>query len=78
MSRQAAVHVLAGCLILLSLLLAYWVNSWWLILAVFVGANLLQSGFTGFCPAEMIFASLGFRDSRCDAQKNKDLFQAKR
>lgn len=65
MSRQSAVHVLAGLLILTGLALAWWVNHWWLLLAVFVGANLLQSGFTGFCPAEMIFARLGFKDAPC-------------
>jgi len=65
MSRQSAVHVLAGLLVLVSLALAYWVNHWWLLLAVFVGANLLQSGFTGFCPAETIFARLGLKDAPC-------------
>jgi hypothetical protein len=56
---------MAGCLVLLSLALAHWVSPWWLLLTVFVGANLLQSGFTGFCPAERIFAKLGFRDGTC-------------
>ena len=65
MSRQSAVHVLAGSLVLISLALGHWVSSWWLLLAVFVGANLLQSGFTGFCPAEAIFGKLGFKDGTC-------------
>ena len=30
------------------------VNSWWLALTAFVGANLLQSSFTGWCPLEVI------------------------
>ena len=68
MSRQSAVHVLAGCLILISLALAHWVSPWWLLLTIFVGANLLQSGFTGFCPAEMIFGKLGFTDGSCRTQ----------
>jgi hypothetical protein len=37
------------------------VNSWWLALAAFVGANLLQSSFTGFCPLEIILRKLGVR-----------------
>jgi hypothetical protein len=69
MSRQAAVHVLAGCLILTSLGLAEWVNPWWLLLAVFVGANLFQSGFTGFCPVEAIFGKLGLKDTNCSSEK---------
>ena len=68
MSRQSAVHVLAGCFILLSLALSAWVSHWWLLLAIFVGANLLQSGFTGFCPAEMIFGKLGLKDAGCDVR----------
>jgi len=68
MSRQSAVHVLAGCLILASLALSTWVNHWWLLLAIFVGANLLQSGFTGFCPAETIFGRLGLKDAGCDSR----------
>lgn len=44
---------------LISLALAYWVNPLWLWLTAFVGANLLQASFTGFCPAAMIFKRLG-------------------
>lgn len=65
MSRQSAVYVLAGVLILVSLLLAVLVSRWWLLLTGFVGLNLFQSGFTGFCPAEIIFGKLGLRDVRC-------------
>lgn len=70
MSRQSAVHVLAGCLILLSLALAHWISSWWLLLAIFVGANLIQSGFTGFCLAETIFAKLGLKDGSCGPERS--------
>jgi Inner membrane protein YgaP-like, transmembrane domain len=65
MSRQSAVHVLAGSLVLLSLALGWWVHPAWLLLAAFVGANLLQSGFTGFCPAEKIFGKCGLKDQPC-------------
>jgi len=69
MSRQSAVHALAGCLILLSLGLAHWVSPWWLLLTLFVGANLFQSGFTGFCLAETIFGKLGLEDCSCDRKQ---------
>jgi len=65
MSRQSAVHVLAGVLVLTSVALSAWVNGYWILLAMFVGANLFQSGFTGICPAETILAKLGFRDAPC-------------
>jgi hypothetical protein len=59
MKLENAVRALAGTFVLASLALAHWVNPWWLLLAVFVGVNLIQSAFTGFCPAEMVFKKLG-------------------
>lgn len=52
------IRVLAGTLILLSLALGLTVSQYWFILTGFVGLNLLQSVFTGFCPAEMIFKKI--------------------
>ncbi|VVM06894.1 hypothetical protein MAMC_01317 [Methylacidimicrobium cyclopophantes] len=57
MSIERKVRVLAGTMILISLLLSLW-SSWWLLLTAFVGLNLLQSAFTGFCPAENVFRKL--------------------
>lgn len=48
----------AGTMVLLSLALAVWVNPYWLWLTAFVGANLLQSSFTGFCPLAKVLAKL--------------------
>ena len=59
MKLENAIRVLAGSLVLLSLALAHWVNQWWILLAVFVGLNLIQSAFTGFCLAEIILKKLG-------------------
>ncbi len=59
LKMESAIRILAGTLVLTSIALAHWVNPWWLLLAVFVGANLIQSAFTGFCPAESILARLG-------------------
>jgi Inner membrane protein YgaP-like, transmembrane domain len=61
MTLNNAVTAFAGFMVLLSLVLTYWVSPYWVWLTVFVGANLLQSAFTGFCPAAMIFARLGLR-----------------
>jgi len=64
MKCESAVRVLAGTLVLTGLVLGFTLsNLWWLALPAFVGANLIQSAFTGFCPAEMIFKMLGCKSS---------------
>lgn len=59
MSVDRAVLSFAGIMILLSLLLSHFVHPGFVWLTAFVGANLLQSAFTGFCPAAMVFRKLG-------------------
>jgi len=59
MSTERAVRLLAGSLVALSLVLGYLVSPWWHLLAAFVALNLIQSSFTGVCPAEMILKKLG-------------------
>ena len=61
MTIDRAVMAFAGSMILLSLALAYAFNPYWLALAAFVGLNLLQSSFTGFCPLAIILRGLGVR-----------------
>ncbi len=61
MNIDRAVLTLAGSMVLLSLVLAWLVSPYWLLLAAFVGANLLQAAFTGFCPAVIIFRKLGLK-----------------
>ena len=61
MNVDKAVLAFAGCVVLLSVGLAHFVSPWWMLLAVFAGANMLQASFTGFCPAAMIFKKLGCR-----------------
>ena len=51
--------------ILISLALSHYVHPNWIWLTAFVGANLLQSAFTGFCPAETILKKLGVGGSCC-------------
>jgi hypothetical protein len=59
MTIDRIVLAFAGGMVLLSLSLFYLVSPWWLILAGFVGLNLLQAAFTGFCPLAMILKKLG-------------------
>ncbi|MBD3234873.1 MAG: DUF2892 domain-containing protein [candidate division Zixibacteria bacterium] len=54
MSLENSIRMLAGTLVLLSLVLYYFVSPYWLLLTAFVGFNLLQSSVTKFCPAEVI------------------------
>jgi hypothetical protein len=58
MSTESMVRVFAGIMILASLALAFFVSQWWLLLTAFVGVNLIQSAFTGFCPAEKVFSRI--------------------
>ncbi|MFG0764867.1 MULTISPECIES: YgaP family membrane protein [Aeromonas] len=61
MTVDNGVRVVAGSILLLSLLLTAWVHPGFVWLSVFVGANLIQSAFTGFCPAAMILRRLGMK-----------------
>ena len=61
MNVDRAVMAFAGLMILLSVWLAYAVSPWWLLFTGFIGLNMLQSAFTGFCPAAMIFHKIGVK-----------------
>ena len=62
MTVERFVHAFAGTLVLTGIVLAQVVNPWFLLLSAFVGANLLQSSFTRFCPLAMILRRLGLAD----------------
>jgi hypothetical protein len=61
MSIDNAVLSFAGFMVLLSLALGVYVSQYWFLLTAFAGLNMLQAGFTGFCPAAMVFKRLGLR-----------------
>jgi hypothetical protein len=58
MTVERIVFIVAGFFVLLSLLLSLH-NHYWLLFTAFVGANLFQSGFTGFCPLALILKKMG-------------------
>jgi hypothetical protein len=60
--KNRIVRAVAGTFILLSLLLALYVNQNWLWFTAFVGANLLQSSITKWCLMEDILTKLGVKD----------------
>ncbi|QBR72123.1 DUF2892 domain-containing protein [Beijerinckiaceae bacterium] len=61
MSIDRAVMIFAGCMVLFSLAMSQLHSPYWLFLTAFVGVQLIQSSFTGFCPAAMVFKRLGLR-----------------
>jgi hypothetical protein len=61
MSIDRMVMAFAGAMVLMSLLLGLYVSPNWYWLTAFVGANLFQASFTGFCPLAMILRRLGMR-----------------
>lgn len=68
MTIERVIRIMAGFFVLLSLALGYqgspiFVSEWFLAFTAFVGLNLLQSGFTGFCPPEKLMAKMGMKRS---------------
>ena len=61
MSIDRMVMAFAGTMILLSTILAYLHSQNWLLVSAFVGANLLQASFTGFCPLAMALKKFGIK-----------------
>ena len=64
MPLERMVSAFAGFMVLLSVLLTQFVHPGFIWLTVFVGANLFQQSFTGFCPAAMVMRKLGARSER--------------
>ena len=62
MKMGEALRLLAGFMVLLSLGLAAYIDIRWLWLTAFVGANLLQSAFTRWCPAIWFFRKIGLKE----------------
>ncbi len=63
MKTENLIRILAGAMTLLSVALAHFVSPWWLLLTCFVGLNLIQSAFTGFCPPTLLLRKLGWVDA---------------
>ena len=61
MNIDKMVMRVAGSFVLLSLLLSQVHSPYWLWFTAFVGANMLQSSFTGICPSVKLFKALGIK-----------------
>ena len=64
MTTERYVRMAAGAFVLVSLALGYWVHPGWFFFTAFVGLNLFQSAFTGFCPLELILRRCGVPGGR--------------
>ncbi len=60
MKIDSLIRLLAGSVTLVGVALTYFVSPWWLLVPTFVGLNLIQSVFTGFCPPSLILRRLGW------------------
>ncbi len=58
---EEAVRLFAGCMVLISVVLVFFVSKWWLLFTVFIGINLIQSSITGFCLPEIVFKKMGLK-----------------
>jgi hypothetical protein len=61
MNVDRFVLAFAGTVVLVSLSLGLWVDQNWFFLTGFVGLNLLQSSFTGFCPLAIVLRKFGLQ-----------------
>jgi Protein of unknown function (DUF2892) len=59
MNLDRAVFAFAGLMIFISLALTFLVSPWFWLFTAFIGLNMFQAAFTGFCPAAMIFKRRG-------------------
>lgn len=64
MTIENKIRAFAGTFVLASLALGWWVHPGFFLFTAFVGANLLQSAFSGFCPLEKLLLRLSQRTSR--------------
>lgn len=61
MTINAGLRLIAGFFVVLSVALGYFVNPLWFAFTAFVGLNLMQSAFTGWCPMVWLLGKLGFK-----------------
>ncbi len=71
MSMERIIRAVAGTFVLASLALGYWVHPGFFLFTAFVGANLLQSAFTGLCPLESILRRVGVGGADTQAGWNR-------
>ena len=61
MNTERIIRIFAGTLIMVSVILALIYTKWWLVLTLFVGANLFQFGITQWCPMDILLRKFGIK-----------------
>lgn len=56
------IMIIAGFFVFSSALLGFFISRWWLLFTIFVGLNVFQYGFTGFCPMSGLLKKMGIKD----------------
>ena len=69
MTIENGIKVFAGTMVLISVVLTYFVHAGFLWFTVFIGVNLIQSAFTGICPAAFLMKKCGCKDQPCAVKK---------
>ncbi len=62
MNMNRMIRLIAGCFVVISVVLGLTVNPWWFAFTLFVGANLAQSALTGWCLMEDILKKVGVQE----------------
>ncbi|HPF74765.1 MAG: DUF2892 domain-containing protein [Rhodanobacteraceae bacterium] len=65
MTIERAVIRFAGFMVMLSVVLTLFVSPWFWVFTAFIGLNLFQYSFTGFCPAAMVMKRMGIGQAAC-------------
>lgn len=71
MTVERSLRLIAGLVTLISLALGAWVSPWFFLLTAFVGVNLLQSGFTDWCPMMFVLRKAGLENAPCAAKTRR-------
>ena len=69
MTIDNMLHLIAGLFIMASVALGYYVSPYFYVLTVFVGANLLQSAFSHWCPMMSLLRWAGFSETSCSTDR---------
>ncbi|WP_317931018.1 DUF2892 domain-containing protein [Halioxenophilus sp. WMMB6] len=72
MSAERALTAFAGFMVLLSVALTVWVHPYFVWFTVFIGANLFQQSFTGFCPATIVMKKVFGVKTEVELYKSKN------
>lgn len=71
MTNELRLRAFAGMMVLISAALVYFVSPWWLLFTAFIGLNLIQSAFTGFCPPLWVMRRIWPEGDACCGGANK-------